>query len=82
MGIIIALIMGCLAGWLAGKFFRGEGFGILGNMVVGVVGAVLGRWLFNAIGLHASGFLGSLITATVGAVVLLVLLRGLGMIRK
>lgn len=82
MGLIIALIVGCLAGWLAGNFFRGKGFGVFGNMVVGVVGAMLGRWIFQAVGLHASGFLGSLITATAGAVVLLVLLRWLGMINR
>ncbi len=82
MGIIISLIIGCLAGWLAGNFFRGHGFGIIGNMIVGVVGAILGNWIFGHVGLHASGLIGNLITATVGAVVLLLLLRAVGMIKK
>jgi len=68
------LIVGLIAGWLAGQIMKGKGFGFLGNMVVGVVGAILGGLLFGLLGLSASGTMGSLLTATVGAVVFLYLL--------
>ncbi|KUK95062.1 MAG: Transglycosylase-associated protein [Methanothrix harundinacea] len=73
------LIIGIAAGWLAGHITRGEGYGLLGNMVVGVIGAFVGGFvggfLFGLVGLSAHGFIGSLIAATVGAVVFLFLLR-------
>lgn len=75
MNFIVFLILGALAGWLAGNIMKGRGFGLLGNIVVGIVGSVLGGFLFRAVGLQAFGFIGSLITATVGAVVLLYLLN-------
>jgi len=71
MGLISFLIVGLLAGWLAGNLLRGGGLGLFWNLVTGVVGAYLGAFLFDAIGLSASGFVGNLIMATVGAVVLL-----------
>ncbi|MGC3874007.1 GlsB/YeaQ/YmgE family stress response membrane protein [Halomonas sp. GXIMD04776] len=71
MGLILWLIIGGLAGWIAGNIMRGGGFGIFGNVGVGIVGAVLGGLLFRLLGLHAGGFIGSLVTATVGAVLLL-----------
>jgi len=70
MGIIAWLIIGGLAGWIAGNIMRG-GFGVLGNIGVGVVGALVGGFMFSLLGLSAGGFIGSLVTATVGAVVLL-----------
>lgn len=69
------LLIGLCAGWLAGRLYRGSGFGLLGNLVVGVIGAVLGGFAFRLLGLRADTLLGSLVTATVGAVLLLVLLR-------
>ncbi|GEK72451.1 hypothetical protein HHA04nite_09950 [Halomonas halophila] len=71
MSIIAWLIIGGLAGWIAGNIMRGGGFGLLGNIGVGVVGAVVGGFLFSLLGLQAGGFIGSLVTAIVGAVVLL-----------
>jgi uncharacterized membrane protein YeaQ/YmgE (transglycosylase-associated protein family) len=79
MNFILFLLIGALAGWLAGKIMKGRGFGILGNMLVGVVGAFIGGFLFRAVGLAAYGLVGSLITATVGAVVLLFLI---GLVKK
>lgn len=67
------LIIGLLAGWLAGQIMRGRGFGVLGNLVVGIVGAFIGGILFSLIGLSAHGVIGELISATAGAVVLLFL---------
>jgi len=71
MSLLWFLIIGALAGWLAGKLTKGRGFGLLGNIVVGCVGAVLGGFLFNLLGLTGFGIIGSLVTALVGALVLL-----------
>ncbi len=73
------LLIGLAAGWLAGKIMKGRGFGLVGNLVVGVVGAILGGWLFGALGLYPQSSLGSLITALVGALVLLYIV---GLIKK
>lgn len=74
MGIIWFLIIGLCAGWLAGKIMRGGGFGLGGNLAVGVIGALVGGFLFGVLGIHTYSLIGSLVTATVGAVVLLWLL--------
>lgn len=65
--LLTALIVGALAGWLAGVLLRGKGFGILMNLVLGVLGGLLGGLLFEAVGLRATGFVGSLICSVVGA---------------
>lgn len=76
MNFLWFLIIGLVAGWLAGVLMKGGGFGMVGDLVVGVVGAVLGGWLFGALGLSAGGgLIGSLVVATIGAVVLLFLVR-------
>ncbi len=76
MNVVWFLIVGLVAGWLAGMLVKGGGFGLIGDLVVGVIGAVLGGWLFNAFGASAGGgILGSIIVATIGAVVLLVIVR-------
>ena len=70
------LIIGLIAGWLAGKVMRGGGFGVVGDMIVGVIGAFLGGWLFSLLGISAGGgLIGSIIVAFIGAIVLLFLLR-------
>jgi uncharacterized membrane protein YeaQ/YmgE (transglycosylase-associated protein family) len=69
------LIIGIIAGWLAGRITRGKGFGLVGNMVMGVIGAFVGGFLFGLVGLSAHGFVGSIIAATVGAVVFIYLTR-------
>src|SRR5437764_11853705 len=66
---------GVLAGWLARQLMKGGGFGLLGDLIVGVIGAFLGGWLFGVLGISAGGLIGSLITATIGAIVLLFLIR-------
>ncbi|MEO1017838.1 MAG: GlsB/YeaQ/YmgE family stress response membrane protein [Pseudomonadota bacterium] len=71
MQIILYIIIGALAGWIAGKLIRGGGFGLLGNIVVGIVGAVLGGLILGLVGVNLGGLFGSLITAIFGAVVLL-----------
>jgi uncharacterized membrane protein YeaQ/YmgE (transglycosylase-associated protein family) len=69
------LLIGLAAGWLAGQILKGGGFGLWGDLIVGVIGALLGGFLFGLLGISAGGLLGSLITATVGAIVLLLVLR-------
>jgi len=69
------LIIGVVAGWLAGKLTRGKGFGPVGDLVVGVLGALAGGYIFGLIGVATYGVIGSLVTATVGAVVLLWVIR-------
>jgi len=73
--LLIFLLVGIVAGWLAGKIMRGAGFGLFGDMVVGVLGAFFGGWLFSKLGIAIWGIPGLLITALVGAMVLLFLLR-------
>ncbi|AKJ96397.1 MULTISPECIES: GlsB/YeaQ/YmgE family stress response membrane protein [Thioalkalivibrio] len=77
--LLLLLLIGGIAGWLAGLLVHGSGQGILLNIVVGVIGAFLGGWLFTQLGVQAAGLIGSLAAATVGAVLLLGLLR---LIRK
>lgn len=75
-GLIILLVVGAIAGWLAGSVMKGGGFGLLGDIVVGIVGAFLGAWLFAQLGISAGGgTVGLFITAFVGAIVLLLLIR-------
>jgi uncharacterized membrane protein YeaQ/YmgE (transglycosylase-associated protein family) len=71
VSLIIFLIVGALAGWLAGKLMRGGGFGLLGNILVGIVGAFLGGFLLPMIGLNFGGTVGYFVTAFLGAVILL-----------
>jgi uncharacterized membrane protein YeaQ/YmgE (transglycosylase-associated protein family) len=75
-GLLVILIVGAIAGWLAGQIVKGFGFGLLGNIVVGIVGALLASWLFPAIGVSlGDGIVGAIIHATLGAVILLLLVR-------
>lgn len=75
-GIIAWLIIGAIAGWLAGMLVKGGGFGLIVDIIVGIVGAFIGGWLAGV--LHISlggGWIGSIITAVIGAVILLFLIR-------
>ena len=73
--IVVFLIIGAIAGWLAGMVMKGGGFGLLGDIVVGIIGAFVGGWLFGVLGIFAGGFIGAVITAFVGACVLLFVIR-------
>jgi uncharacterized membrane protein YeaQ/YmgE (transglycosylase-associated protein family) len=80
IGFIWFLLIGLAAGWLAGQVMKSGGFGLVGDIVVGVIGALIGGFLFQRSGAFAgSGLLGSLIVATIGAIVLLF---GLRLIKK
>jgi uncharacterized membrane protein YeaQ/YmgE (transglycosylase-associated protein family) len=73
MHLIAFLLVGLLAGWLAGKVVKGSGFGIFGDIGVGIVGAFIGAYIFDAMGLMAYGFIANVIMAFLGAVVLLLI---------
>ncbi|MBI3407713.1 MAG: GlsB/YeaQ/YmgE family stress response membrane protein [Planctomycetes bacterium] len=75
MDFLWFILIGLAAGWLAGQIMKGGGYGLVGDLIIGVIGALLGGFLFGLAGVAAHGLLGSLITATVGAIVLIVVLR-------
>jgi uncharacterized membrane protein YeaQ/YmgE (transglycosylase-associated protein family) len=75
MWLIWTIVIGILAGWIAGQIVKGRGMGLGVDLLVGVVGAVLGGWIFALLGLAAYGLIGRLVMAVVGAVVLLLLVR-------
>ena len=78
-GFIVILVVGLIAGWLAGKVVRGNGFGLVGDAAIGIVGALIGDWLLHRLGIHfVSGIIGLTINATIGAIVLLLALRVTG----
>lgn len=71
-GLLIILVVGAIAGWLAGQIMRGTGFGLIWNIVIGLVGALIGGWLLPRLGIViGGGILGAIINATIGAVILL-----------
>lgn len=77
--LIVFLAIGALAGWLAGILMKGGGSGLLVNIIVGIVGAVLGGFVFGLLGISMGGLIGSIVTATAGAALLLFIL---GIIKK
>ena len=72
--IVTVLVVGLLAGWPAGRIQKGRGFGLAGDLVIGILGSVFGTWLFGQLGFSAYGFAGNLVMAVVGALVILFLL--------
>jgi len=70
-GLLIFLAIGAVAGWLAGILMKGGGFGLIGNIIIGVFGAVVGGFIFSFLGISAGGLIGSIVMATVGAAILL-----------
>lgn len=69
------IIVGLIAGWLAGKVMKGGGYGVIVDIILGILGAILGGWVFGLLGLHAGGLIGSIIVAFVGAVILVWITR-------
>jgi uncharacterized membrane protein YeaQ/YmgE (transglycosylase-associated protein family) len=80
--ILIAIVVGGFVGWLASILMRTRRqMGILANIVIGVIGSMLGHWLFGLIGIGAFGFLGNLILSVIGAMILIAILKALGILR-
>jgi uncharacterized membrane protein YeaQ/YmgE (transglycosylase-associated protein family) len=76
MEFVWFIIVGLIAGWLAGVVMKGGGFGVIGDIIVGIVGALIGGWLFSTMGVSTGGgLLGSIIVALIGAIVLIFVLR-------
>jgi len=74
--LIVILLVGIIAGWLAGQIVAGGGFGIIGDFVVGVIGAFIGDWLVPRLGIHlGAGVAALIVNAAIGAIVLLLILR-------
>jgi len=74
--LLVIVIVGVIAGWLAGKIVDGGGFGFIGDLIVGVIGAFIGDWLLPRLGIHLGvGMLALIANATIGAIVLLVIIR-------
>jgi uncharacterized membrane protein YeaQ/YmgE (transglycosylase-associated protein family) len=71
MDLLAALIVGGIAGWLASVIMKGQGHGLLMNIVIGIVGGAIGGFVFSFVGVGATNLIGSIITATVGAIILL-----------
>ena len=69
------IVIGLIAGWLAGKLSRGRGFGCIADIIIGLIGAVLGGWIFTRLGILGGGMLFSIAAATVGAVLLVLIAR-------
>ena len=78
-GLLVILVVGIIAGWLAGKIIQGNGFGLVGDAAIGVVGALIGDWLLHRLGVHfGPGFIAPVINAAIGAIVLLLSSRLMG----
>jgi len=76
-GLLVILFVGLIAGWLAGKIVRGTGFGIIGDIVVGIAGAFVASWLFPKLGIRigSTGLVREIVYSAVGAVILLLVVR-------
>jgi uncharacterized membrane protein YeaQ/YmgE (transglycosylase-associated protein family) len=76
--ILIILFVGLVAGWLAGQIVQGTGFGLIGDMLIGIIGAFIGDWMMPRLGIQRGfGIISAIIDATVGAVVLLLIIRSI-----
>ena len=77
--LLVILFVGIIAGWLAGRVMEGGGFGLIGDLIVGLVGAFIGNWLLPKLGIHLGvGLVAAILNAFIGAVVLLLVLRLIG----
>jgi uncharacterized membrane protein YeaQ/YmgE (transglycosylase-associated protein family) len=75
-GLIVIILVGIVAGWFAGQLMHGGGFGVIGDLIVGILGAFLGDWLFPQLGIHLGvGLIAQIISAAIGAIILLFILR-------
>jgi uncharacterized membrane protein YeaQ/YmgE (transglycosylase-associated protein family) len=77
VNILVWIIVGLVAGWLASLIMKGHGMGLVGNLVLGLLGGVVGGWVFGLLGLGATGIPGQILVSAVGAVILIVVVRAL-----
>lgn len=76
-GLLYWIVVGLIAGWLAGVVMKGGGYGIVADIILGILGAIVGGWIFSALGIGAGGVVGSIVVAFIGAVVLVAITRAL-----
>jgi uncharacterized membrane protein YeaQ/YmgE (transglycosylase-associated protein family) len=78
--LLVIIVVGIIAGWLAGHFVRGTGFGLVADLCIGIVGALIGNWLLPRLGIHlGAGIVAAIVSATIGAIILLLVL---GLVRR
>lgn len=75
MNILIWIISGIIAGWIAGLLVRGRGFGLIGDLIIGLLGGLIGGWLASLLGIQASSWLAQVLVAALGGVVLVAIIR-------
>lgn len=75
IGLIEFIVVGLIAGWLAGRVMKGGGYGVLTDIILGILGGILGGWIFGALGWQGGGVIASLIVAFIGAVILVGITR-------
>jgi uncharacterized membrane protein YeaQ/YmgE (transglycosylase-associated protein family) len=73
--MLLFVVLGIVAGFLAGKIMKGSGYGIIGDLILGVVGSFIGAWVFGLLGIGIGGVVGSLVAAVIGALLLLYVIR-------
>ncbi len=74
--LVVIVLVGIVAGWLAGQIVRGGGFGLIGDLIVGIIGALIGDWVLPRLGIHLGvGTVSLVINATIGAILLLIVIR-------
>jgi uncharacterized membrane protein YeaQ/YmgE (transglycosylase-associated protein family) len=73
--MIYSIVVGLIAGWLAGKVMKGGGYGVLVDIILGILGGIVGRWVFGLLGLYPGSLIGSIIVSFVGAVILVWIVR-------
>ena len=75
-GLLYWVVVGLIAGWLAGMVVKGGGFGLIGDIVVGIIGAIVASWLFPTLGFSlGGGWIGSILSAAIGAIIVLVIIK-------
>jgi uncharacterized membrane protein YeaQ/YmgE (transglycosylase-associated protein family) len=73
--LLLFLVIGILAGFVAGKIMKGSGFGLIGDLIIGVIGSFIGVWVFGLLGISSGGIIGLLLAGIVGALILLYVVR-------
>lgn len=74
-GLVYAIVVGLVAGWLAGQVMKGGGYGVLVDIILGILGGIVGSWVFGLLRLHAGGLIGRIVVSFVGAVILVWITR-------
>lgn len=77
MELLYTIIVGIIAGWIAGIVMKGGGYGVIGDLVLGILGALVGRWIFGLIGVGAYGTIGTVIVSVIGAIILIAASRAI-----